>query len=331
MNLKKRKRFITAIVVLALVIVALCGGLGYGYTLFKDLGVARDKLEQEIEANKQYIYVALKPIEAGEIITDEGADANVMLQQNLIGLEPYNFIDETYLGSKAVVKIEEGYPILVGMVTDVTLYDDTREYEVLAVQPMTTQKDYDFVDVRIMFPNGEDYLVLSKKQIHNMALESCVFTTEMNEEEILRYASAVIDAYVTTGAKLYTTRYLEASLQKEATPTYLVRQETIDLMNSDPNVVTLAEKTLNRNARNLLEARMSGLTEEQLEAVANGHGLADTASNSVILASEEEDVVEEHMYDEYDVTTPNSEPTTTEPILNTDIGADTSTTTTVTN
>ena len=127
-------------------------------------------------------------------------------------------------------------------------------------------------------------MILSKKQISNLNLEGCVFTTELNEEEILRMASATIDAYTTSGAYIYTTRYISTQ-QDEAVPTYLVRAETIDLLDSDPNVLTKATQTLNLSARLSLEARLGGLTEEHLEAVVSGHDMKDNAGSTVTNSS----------------------------------------------
>jgi len=104
----------------------------------------------------------------------------------------------------------------------------------------------------------------------------------MTEEEILRLASATIDAYTITGTKIYVTRYVAGNVQEAGTPDYLVRQETLDRLAKDPNVLTLAQNTMNLQARMSLESRLASLTEEQLKAVNDGHGLTDTAKQSVL-------------------------------------------------
>jgi hypothetical protein len=160
---------------------------------------------------------------------------------------------------------------------------DSRDYEISVVNLMTDQQENDYVDIRIMFPNGEDMVVLPKKKVENLNLESCVFNTHLNEEEIQRMASATIDAYSISGTYLYTTRYVEENIQDEAIPTYVVRQETLEVIHQSPNVLTNAQYTLNKEARENLEMRLFGLTEEQLAAVANGHDIEDTAKNSVLI------------------------------------------------
>ena len=145
------------------------------------------------------------------------------------------------------------------------------------------QEEYDFVDVRIMFPTGEDLTVLSKKSVHNLIRDNCVFNSYLTEDEILRMASATVDAYTVTGSYIYTTRYVEPNLQEESVPNYVVRPEVIDLINSDPNILSIAKETLNLEARINLEQRLIGLSEDTLKAVSEGHGIADTAKRSALL------------------------------------------------
>ncbi len=171
------------------------------------------------------------------------------------------------------------------MVTKLKVTKDMRKYELSVANLMTNQSENDYVDVRIMFPNGEDYTVLSKKPVYDVNLDNYLFYTYMAEDEIMSMASATIDAYTITGTRIYTTKYIESALQSEAVPNYLVKAETLDLIASDPNITNIATETLNLRARLDLESRLSGLTEDQLKAVAEGHELVDTAKASVLTSS----------------------------------------------
>ena len=103
----------------------------------------------------------------------------------------------------------------------------------------------------------------------------------MNEDEIMRMASAIIDAFTISGTKIYTTRYIESTLQEDAVPNYVVKPEVLDLINSDPNITEIATKTLNLQARIDLEQRLSGLTDDHLNAVVAGHQIEDTCCQQV--------------------------------------------------
>ena len=242
----------------------------------------------EMAQNRQTVYVVCtydgSGIAHGEILKE---DTNVVKQTVYTGLEPYNYITEEDLGSTAIVDIYEGMTVMANMVTPLEIATDSREYEIQVANLMVDQRENDYIDIRIMFPDGSDYLVLPKKQVKNLSLENCVFWTYLNEEEILRMASATIDAFTITGTKIYAARYVESNLQKEAVPTYLVNATVQDMMDStsafyDKNLLTKAITTLNALARKNMEERLALLSEEKLSAVSEGHGIEDTAKNAVL-------------------------------------------------
>lgn len=250
------------------------------------------KLQSELAANTQTVYVVRNDrfdengnmigIKAGEVVTDIGDNANVMLQTIYTGLNPGSYITVENIGDTALIDIAPEEPVMTSMVSKLEIQQDTREYEISVADLMIDQQPNDYIDVRIMFPTGDDYLVLAKKQVKNLVLNSSLFYTYMTEEEILRLASATIDAYTITGTKIYVTRYVAGNVQNAGTPDYLVKQETLDRLAKDPNVLTLAQNTMNLQARMSLESRLASLTEEQLKAVNDGHGLTDTAKQSVL-------------------------------------------------
>ena len=224
------------------------------------------------------MYVAQRDITKGEEISME----NVMQQEIYTGLESSFYMQTAQLGGIATIDIKANEPVTESMVTEVEITKDLRWYEVAVANLMATQKNYDVVDVRILFPNGENYLVLTKKTITDLLMDTNIFTVQANEDEILRMSSAIVDAYTTTGTRIYTTKYIESNIQEEATPNYPVNPNVIDLINSDPNILDQAIETLNLKARNDLDRRLSNISEDQLSAVAAGLGLQDTASQSVI-------------------------------------------------
>lgn len=280
MKRKKRNRMLIMIVVIVLLALIICSF--FEYSKIQDLKAANIMYQTELSNSQQTVYVATDLINAGDIVTDTGENANVEKQTVYTGLESYNYITESEMNTRAKVDIAAGVPVMYNMVTDVVVDNDTRDYEISVANLTTDQKENDVVDIRVIFPNGEDYVILSKKQITNLNLENCVFTSQLNEEEILRFASAIVDAYMTTGARIYTTRYVEENIQETSTPNYPVRETTIALINSDPNVVTKATETLNLEARLSLEQRLGTLTEDELDAVSEGFGLTDTAKSSVL-------------------------------------------------
>ncbi len=261
------------IVIIALVVVIVLGK--------KSLDKTREQAEQlseELTSNRRLVYVASRNIEKGEQVTED----NVMEQMIYTGLGASSYMSASELGQTATVDIHANEPVMAGMVTPIKITKDMRKYEVASAHLMTTQSIYDTIDIRIMFPNGEDYLLLAKKPVMDLQMGTSVFTTYMNEDEILRMSSAMVDAYTTTGAKIYTTKYVEENIQEEATPNYPVKAAVLDLINADPNIVEQAETTLNLRARNDLDQRLGSLSDEQLKAMSAGLNIEDTAKSSVI-------------------------------------------------
>lgn len=280
--MRKRKKLRILIIIAVIVIASLCVLLYFMYDRGKKMEEKAAALQSELEANTQTVFVAKKTIERGSVLTNVGEEANVEQQVIYTGLESYNYITADDLGDIAIIDIASGTPIMYSMVTEVAIANDTRDYEVAAVNIATDQRANDVIDVRITFPDGSDYVVLAKKRLTALSLENSVFSIQLNEEEILRYTCAMVDAFTNTGARLYTTKYIEENIQEEAIPNYPVRDVTRNLIVSDPNVVTLAEETLNAQARLSLETRLGLLTEEELEAVNDGFGLTDTAKASAL-------------------------------------------------
>lgn len=285
---KKIKRLTVFLIIVIIMLLMVVAAFVTTKMSLNEVQLKNAEAMSEMNQNKQTVYVVSTAdgagIGHGEIV-EEGV--NVMKQTVYTGLESYNYITEAELGSTAIVDMYEGMTVMTNMVTPVQIATDTREYEMQVCNLMVDQRENDVVDIRIMFPDGSDFLVLPKKTVKNLSLENCVFWTYLNEEEILRMASATIDAFTVTGTKIYVTRYVESNLQDEAVPTYLVNASVQDMMDStssyyDHNLMTKAVTTLNALARQNMEQKLGLLSEEKLAAVAEGHKLEDTAKTSVL-------------------------------------------------
>lgn len=280
----KKKKSIWKIFLVLVLIICLGLSVAYCYILNRDLKASKEAnnvLQYEIDANTKTVYVAKDFIYAGEKIEE---NVNVYQQQIVSGLEQFNYIGADQLGSIARVDIAKNMPIMTSMVTTREVAKDVREYEMLICNLTADQHNYDVVDVRIQFANGDEYVLLSKKTIYNMSVENCLFTTLLNEEEILRVASATVDAYINAGTRIYTTRYVEPTLQEEAVPTYPVKANLVEIINTSPNVLTKAEQTLNEIARTNLETRLANLSPEWIDAIVKGREAGSSNQSAVASA-----------------------------------------------
>lgn len=73
----------------------------------------------------------------------------------------------------------------------------------------------DYIDIRITFPNGEDYLVVSGKEIKSLGKtsDSNTIFVELDEEEIIRTTAAIIESYMTNGSEVYANKYVKPNTQ----------------------------------------------------------------------------------------------------------------------
>ena len=128
--------------------------------------------------------------------------------------------------------------------SDNIVQDDMRKQEYnMVVLPMDLATG-DYIDIRLMLPSGQDYIVVSKKEVEIPVIggvdsEDTIWVN-MTEDEILHMSCAIIDAYQINGAKLYATKYTEAGMQAAATPTYPINESTSALLQSDPNILERA-------------------------------------------------------------------------------------------
>ena len=119
----------------------------------------------------------------------------------------------------------------------------------------------DYIDIRLMLPSGQDYIVVSKKQVEIPMVGGVDSTdtiiVEMSEDEILMMSNALVDAYMIEGSKLYATKYTEPGNQDASTPTYVVGNEVAQLINSDPNIVEQAKTALAERYNNNTSLRQN--------------------------------------------------------------------------
>ena len=129
-----------------------------------------------------------------------------------------------------------------------TTSDDVRKQEYNVIVLPTQIQTGDYVDIRLSMPNGQDYIVASKKNVEIPVIdgvnsESTIWLN-LSEDEILSMNSAIVDTAKVEGSKLYATTYTEPGIQSAATPTYTPSKEVLQLIAEDPNAVEKAKNEL---------------------------------------------------------------------------------------
>lgn len=183
-----------------------------------------------------------------EILYDEDLDQYYILVPNTDN----NYTKEMLETMPLIAKIDlyANTVITPEMFSEGQLTSDdvrTQEYNVIVQQSQLATGDY--IDVRLRLPDGQDLIVVSHKEITIPELDDGTLSTtsmlmNLSEEEILMMSCAIVESYQMNGSMLYATKYVEPGIQDAATPTYLPNEETIVLINNDPNIVQEAKNAL---------------------------------------------------------------------------------------
>ena len=214
---------------------------------FYMLTILPEKKKEDTRGKEVTAYVLNRDIKSGEKVTVDMftpiSTYQSMVPQNYINSANVANLDE----NKALIaKIDMSKNTLVttnSVVTeDQTVTNDIRtmEYNMFTL-PINVDIG-DFVDIRITFPNGQDYIIASKKEIKN--IQGNTITFELPEQDILMLNSAIVESYIMTASNIYIAKYVEPGLQEKATNTYTPTAEVVKLIASDSNIVSSAKKEL---------------------------------------------------------------------------------------
>ena len=191
------------------------------------------------------VYVVVSDIKSGESL-----QGKAIIKQVESTAVPANSITDAnsgrYINDKTVAKINlaSGTVVTSEMISSSSESNgnDVRIQEYNMIVLPSRLEVGDFLDIRLRLPNGEDYIVISKKEV-KQASEDTIWL-KVTEDEILTMSNAIVEAYIMKGSKLYATTYTEAGNQTKSTPTYPVSYEVLKLIETNPNIVTAARNEL---------------------------------------------------------------------------------------
>ena len=275
MQRQKRVSFLLGMLVM-LIIAAIVIAL-----LFMQL-INLKKEQDAIKAAERTVYVVSEDVSSGSGIqitaiegdtsrepnvTEDVADASVVPENIATSADFYSDEGQTQARADLVAKIDlkAGTILTKDMLTTSSeqVTNDLRKQEYNMLSLPTDLVDGDFVDVRIRFGNGQDYIVVSKKQVSIPEIAGApaegVININLSEDESIAMSSAIIELYQLKAVEMYVSRYTDPGMQVAATPTYPVSSEALNLMDSNPNIVDEAKAAIaSRYNRNLRENYING-------------------------------------------------------------------------
>ena len=222
-------------------------------------------------------YALNRDVKSGQEITADMLSP-INTYSNLI---PQNYIDSTILtsvesGKKVVAKVDL-YKNTILTASTVTTEENTvtkdvrtMEYNMLTLPINLTIGDY--VDIRITFPDGQDFIVIAKKEIKN--IQGNTVTFDMSEADIVMLNSAIVESYIMKASNIYIAKYVEPGMQEKAANTYVPTAEVIRLIETDSNIVSTAKNELtsrfDANIRNRMNSTVNQYSEQGLTNVEEG-------------------------------------------------------------
>ncbi|MCT1402903.1 SAF domain-containing protein [Paenibacillus sp. p3-SID867] len=225
----------------------------------------RDYAKKQLEEETIAVQVAAADYTAGDLLQKSDL-VTINIPKRAV---PDNVMSANdIVGKYTKINLKKNTPITASMLFEegITPHDLRNQEFRLIELPSKLDKD-EFVDVRVKFPTGQDYIVLSKKKVKDLANGTIWY--EMNEKEILTMSSAIVDAYI-NDASIYALSYVDPYVQDGAYVTYPANEKVLDLIESDPNIVEVAKTELERRYRQKLESDLQSMTEKQRQDYING-------------------------------------------------------------
>ena len=235
MQRKARQSFLLGMLVMLLISAIVVAILFMQIVKLKDA-------EQATAAASKKVSVLKSDVKSGQVITS----ADVTTKELVTELADAEIAKAASFTENTVAKIDIGKGTILtqSMIVeqDESVTDSLRiqEYNMLTLPSDLETNDY--VDIRLLLPNGQDYIVISKKRIIQSSKDTIFL--KMTEDEIVTMSNAIVETYITEGSQLYADKYVDPGIQTAAVPTYTVSGEVLNLIDKNANITTEAKNAL---------------------------------------------------------------------------------------
>lgn len=235
---------------------------------------------QELEEtyHSASLWVLNTSLNAGDTIQEKDCTKVIVKTQDVTEL---SLLDsgESIDGLSAKTSLEKGCILTTEMFFDAKAHEENSQLLELTdlTIPSWVAKN-DFIDIRIRFPNGEDYIVISHQKVRKLLSsenDTYGLQLELTEEELLRLSSARFDRDLYSDCEIYATKYV-LDFQESTKKDYPVNPDVFTLMEWDPNIVTLYAVESEQEKRISLESHL----EEFFQKGTLGVAESDTSETS---------------------------------------------------
>lgn len=258
------KRKILTVIIVLFVVSFICAA---GYYLLEKKNALEgiylsqiDELSDRITGSTRWVYKSTSDIKAGDEITMEKLETLEILSDDC------SYISMSDIGSIALIDIPAGTIISNIYISEPLTDRNIREAEYDCIDITSNIDAGDYVDIRLRYPDGTDYILLSKKRIKRLNDTKLVFDILVQEEEILLLNSAIVDCSLYEGSSLYAVKYVQPALQEPSVVNYTPSPVISELICNNPNIVAVSSKYLSNELRKKHEVSLALFLSDEPKA-----------------------------------------------------------------
>lgn len=247
-------------------------------------------------------FVVNRAVRAGEEITEDNIDeivTEVSVPSKLnLGLtsDDMNGTNTSIIENRSdllnkyfKIGLAEGTVITVEDIVETKIDNTWRYFDLILDESPVGVTAGDYIDVRISFPFGEDFIAMSHKKIEE--INSGVIKVIVDEHDIMSYNSMLMDKALYSGVKIYAVTYVDGGAQASAENFYPIQSNISEITVLDPNILedVKQEMILKRQVLdNALGGTVDTKTEQELARVQSAIEQARNNSSRDIASAQKE-------------------------------------------
>jgi hypothetical protein len=279
------------IISISLVLLALAGVGVYYYMQNKELNKSYESATQQVTQLQAKLdavgtFVDVFTVKAAVRMGQEIKDEDLVLQTIPTSSVPGNVISNknAIIGKYWRIGFEPGITLTSDLINIEKYIGSVYDRDVfLDSLPVGTQVG-DYLDVRIVLPGGEEFVVFPHKRV-NARFDNAI-KLRFDESDLWIYTSMNRDKalYKAAGLQLYATKYTDPGSHDKTVAYYPVRKEVLDIMNISGNLTDEQKSRMwNESLRASIDAKLKFYSDplnSDASKIAGGVSAEDSRYNA---------------------------------------------------
>lgn len=178
------------------------------------------------------VYATTEDVKAGAPIELDKL-TSISIPQEAV---PENAItDESDLeGKRFKISLKANSYLTKNMLLSQKLQKNQRELDIVMDEIPIGLEIGDYVDIRIAFPTGQNYIAMSHKRV--VGINGNTLKLEVIERDFYRYESMKTDVSLYNSTRIYASKYIEPGIQKAGIVYYPLNFDVTKQIMRDPNI-----------------------------------------------------------------------------------------------